>query len=303
VASPRTLVDLVDLLPDAEGAEDVFLAISPPNPRRIYGGQLVAQSLLAAGRTVAPGWLAHSLHTYFINPGDPDKPVRLQVERRRDGGSFAVRRVVATQAGRTITDLTMSFQTPTSRPGGRLDHGAPFPSGMPDPESLPTTAQWLQETGLGEYMQLSRVADAVDVRYVTDPPPISRLRGRTIGPVTRVWFKMIGALDDDPLTHQAALAYLSDTTLADNIVAPYGVVRVIDGGTSASLDHAVWFHRPFRADEWMLYESTSPVATGERGLVQARVFRSDGAHIATTTQEMLLRLPVGLGAPDPNPGE
>jgi acyl-CoA thioesterase-2 len=300
-ASPgqRTLTDLVDLLPDADGSEDVFLALSPANPRRIYGGQLVAQSLLAAGRTVPEGWLAHSLHTYFLNPGKPDVPLRLHVERRRDGKSFAARRVVAMQDGRPVTDITLSFASPEPPSGGRLDHGQSLPAGLPDPESLPTTAQWLGEAGLSEYMQLSRVDDVLDVRYVTQPPPILRMRGEPIPLVTRVWCRLRPELDDRPLTHQVALAYLSDTTLAENIVAPYNVVRVIDGGTSASLDHAVWFHRPFRADEWMLYESVSPVAIDERGLVRGTVYSSDGAHIATTTQEMLIRLPAGLGAQDP----
>lgn len=298
-ASPRTLTDLVDLLPDADGSEDVFLALSPANPRRIYGGQLVAQSLLAAGRTVPEGWVAHSLHTYFLNPGKPDVPLRLHVERRRDGRSFAARRVVAVQEGRPVTDITLSFAGLESWSGGQLNHGEQMPRGLPDPESLPTTAQWLAEAGIGEYMQLSRVDDVLDVRYVTDPPPILKARGLPIPLVTRVWCRMRHELDDAPLTHQAALAYLSDTTLAENIVAPYNVVRAIDGGTSASLDHAVWFHRPFRADEWMLYESVSPVAVQDRGLVRGTMFASDGRHIASTTQEMLIRLPAGLGYTDP----
>lgn len=298
-AAPRTLTDLVDLLPDADGAEDVFTALSPANPRRIYGGQLVAQSLLAAGRTIPDGWAAHSLHTYFLNAGKPDVPLRLEVERRRDGRSFAARRVVAIQADRPVTDTTLSFANPEGWSGGQLNHGEPMPTGLPDPWSLPTTAEWLAEAGLSEYMQLSRVDDVLDVRYITEPPPILRMRGGPIPRVTQVWCRMRHELDDALLTHQAALAYLSDTTLAENIVSPYGVVRVIDGGTSASLDHAVWFHRPFRADDWMLYETVSPVAIEDRGLVRGTMYSSDGAHIATTTQEMLVRLPAGLGYTEP----
>lgn len=298
-AAPRTFTDLVDLLPDADGSEDGFTALSPAKPPRIYGGQLVAQSLLAAGRTIPAGWVANSLHTYFLNPGKHDVPLRLQVERRRDGRSFAVRRVVAMQNDRPVTDVTLSFANPEVWSGGQLNHAQSAPADRPDPWSLPTTAQWLAEAGLGEYMQLSRVDDVLDVRYITEPPPILRLRGSPIPRVTQVWCRIRHELDDSPLTHQAALAYLSDTTLAENIVSPYGVVRVIDGGTSASLDHAVWFHRPFRADEWMLYESESTVAIGDRGLVRGTMYSSDGAHIATTTQEMLIRLPAGLGYTEP----
>lgn len=298
-AAPRTLSDLIDLGPDAEDAQDAFTARSPANPRRIYGGQLVAQSLLGAGRTVPAGWVANSLHTYFLNPGKNDVPLRLQVERRRDGRSFAVRRVVALQNDSPVTDITLSFASPETWSGGQLNHGEAMPAGLPDPESLPTTAQWLGKTGLAEYMQISRVDDVLDVRYITSPPPVLRMRDEPIPRVTQVWCRIRHRLDDSPLTHQAALAYLSDTTLAENIVSPYGVVRVIDGGTSASLDHAVWFHRPFRADEWMLYETVSRVAIGDRGLVRGTMYSSDGAHIATTTQEMLIRLPAGLGYTDP----
>jgi acyl-CoA thioesterase-2 len=299
-AAPRTFTDLVDLLPDADGAEDAFTALSPANPRRIYGGQLVAQSLLAAGRTVPAGWAAHSLHTYFLNPGQHDVPLRLVVERRRDGRSFAVRRVVTLQNDRPATDITLSFANPEGWSGGQLNHGEAMPTALPDPWSLPTTAQWLAETGLREYMQISRVDDVLDVRHITEPPPILRLQGRPIPRVTQVWCRMRHELDDSVLTHQAALAYLSDSTLSDNIVSPYGVVRVIDGGTSASLDHAVWFHRPFRADEWMLYQTVSTVATGDRGLVRGTFHTSDGAHIASTTQEMIIRLPAGLGYTEPD---
>jgi len=298
-AAARTFADLVDLEPDPDGAEDVFLARSPSYPPRIFGGQLVAQSLLASGRTVPEGWLAHSLHTYFLNPGKPDRPLHLHVDRLRDGRSFAARRVQARQGGRIATDVTISFASPEPPSGGRLEHGQSMPADLPDPLSLPTTDEWLAEAGLGEYMQLSRARDVLDVRFATEPPPLLRLAGKPLPLVTRAWARIKHPLDDHPLTHQAALAYLSDTTLGDNTVAPYNVVRVIDGGVSASLDHAVWFHRPFRADEWMLYETVSPVAIANRGLIRGAMFDRDGRHIATTTQEMLVRLPDGVGYTEP----
>jgi acyl-CoA thioesterase-2 len=294
----RTFADLISLTPD-DHALDSFIGLSPSDPPRIYGGQMVAQSLLAAGATVPPGWAVHSLHTYFISPGDPREPLLLTVSRQRDGSGYRLRQVVIHQGGRLVAEVLASFHTAPRREAGRLDHGAPMPA-VPDPETLPTALELLADPNVFVHGQYYRATDALDARRADPPPQRDHPRGEPLPSTTRVWVRWRENLGDDPLTHQIALAYISDTTLADSVMARYGIIRQLDGVANASLDHAVWFHRPARADDWMLYESDSPAGTGERGLVHGRLFSRDGAHIASTTQELLFRIPVGLGAPPRN---
>ncbi|MDR1998631.1 MAG: thioesterase family protein, partial [Frankiaceae bacterium] len=236
------------------------------------------------------------LHAYFVSPGDARSPLRFRVARHRDGGRYVSRAVVVEQGDRLVAQVAASLHSPAPRAAGRLDHGAPAPP-APDPESLPPAEELLADPRMATTGQLFRATEAIDSRHVEDQPAIARLNGAPLPLTTRVWVRFRQRLDDAPLTHQVALAYLSDTSMADVAVARYGIVRVLDGVDNASLDHSVWFHRPFRADEWLLHVSTSPVGSGERALIQGRVFSRDGAHVASTTQEMQLRLPVGLGAP------
>jgi acyl-CoA thioesterase-2 len=261
---------------------------------------MVAQSVLAASGTVPPGWLVHSLHTYFLSPGNTNQPLEFSVVRRRDGGQYRARLVLVEQGDRLVAQVALSLHSPDPRAGGRLDHGASAPA-APDPETLTPAEQLRDDPDLTVTGQLFRATDAIDSRHVQDQPSMARLKGEPLPRTTLVWMRFRERLPDDLLTHQIALAYLSDTSLADSIVAPYGIVREADGVSNASLDHSVWFHRPFRADEWLLYEATSPAGAGERGLAHGRIFTRDGAHIASTTQEMLMRLPVGLGAPAQGP--
>jgi acyl-CoA thioesterase-2 len=278
----------VDLLLEVLDLEQVdpatFTGVSPQvGPQRIFGGQVAGQALVAAGRTVDPGRFVHSLHGYFVRPGDPSVPIRYEVETVRDGRSFSVRRSVAYQHGKPIFFLSASFQIVEEG----LDHHAPAPLDVPGPDEVPTMADRLARypERLGA---LAAAPQSVDVRYVGEPgwvPPGDR-------PATefqRVWMRIAGKLPDDPLIHACALAYASDLTLLDSVLNVHGEVWGPGGIIGASLDHALWFHRPFRADEWFLYDCTSPSASGSRGLATGRMFTRDGRHIASAVQEGLLR--------------
>jgi acyl-CoA thioesterase II len=276
------LDELVKLL-DLEQLEvNLFRGVSPPqSPTRVFGGQVAGQALVAAGRTVPPDRGVHSLQAYFIRPGDPRVPIIYEAERVRDGRSFTTRRVLAIQHGEPIFSLSASFQLPQEG----LEHSDPPPSGVPDPESLPDIAD---RTARGENAGwVGRVPRPIDMRFVDEPVWSSRRRPSD-EPV-RVWMRADGELPDDPLLHVCLLTYASDMTLLGSVVARHDLasVRV----QMASLDHAMWFHRPFRADEWLLYTCYSPTASGSRGLATGRFTSRDGRLVATTVQEGLLRLP------------
>jgi acyl-CoA thioesterase-2 len=274
------LVALLDL--DELGA-DVFRGVSPAlSPQRVFGGQVAGQALVAAGRTVRPERAVHSLHSYFIRPGDPRTPIDYQVERVRDGRSFSTRRVVAVQDSSAIFSLSASFQMPDEG----LDHQGSMPE-VPAPESLPT---FLEQVGssadrLGVWAKVPR---PIDLRYVGEPGWTAN-GDRPVEPAQRVWMRVDGRLPDDPMLHACALTYASDLTLLDAVLSTHGEVWGDGGIVGASLDHAVWFHRPFRADEWVLYDCYSPSASGARGLAAGRFFAADGRHVATVVQEGLLR--------------
>ncbi|GAA1229830.1 acyl-CoA thioesterase [Pseudonocardia alaniniphila] len=276
------LDELVKLL-DLEQLEvNLFRGVSPPqSPTRVFGGQVAGQALVAAGRTVPPDRGVHSLQAYFIRPGDPRVPIIYEAERVRDGRSFTTRRVLAIQHGEPIFSLSASFQLPQEG----LEHSDPAPSGVPDPESLPDIAD---RTARGENAGwVGRVPRPIDMRFVDEPAWSSRRRPSD-EPV-RVWMRADGELPDDPLLHVCLLTYASDMTLLGSVVARHDLasVRV----QMASLDHAMWFHRPFRADDWLLYTCYSPTASGSRGLATGRFTSRDGQLVATTVQEGLLRLP------------
>lgn len=283
-AAVDSLVELLDLAP----VDDlVFRGQNPPiGPPRVYGGQVAAQALVAGGRTVDPSRHVHSLHGYFVRAGNMAEPIDYHVEKIRDGRSFSVRRSVAMQRGKPIFLMSASFQV---REEG-LDHHDPAPVDVPGPDELPTMTDRLSPypERLGIWKILPR---PMDVRYVDEPGWV-RPGKRGANALQRVWMRLDGKLPDDPLLHACALTYLSDLTLLDAVLSVHGEVWGPGGVIGASLDHALWFHRPFRADEWFLYDCASPSASGSRGLATGRMFTRDGRHIATAAQEGLLR-PVG----------
>jgi acyl-CoA thioesterase-2 len=276
-------LDRLIALLDLEKIEDnIFRGVSPAeSPVRVFGGQVAGQALVAAGRTVPEERKVHSLHAYFIRPGDPSVPIVYDVDRIRDGRSFTTRRVVAIQHGKAIFSLSASFQEP--EPG--FEHSDEMPK-VPAPETLPTllerTGKYSSEVGL--YHRLR----PIDIRYVNDPPWITRETGIR-EPRSQVWMKADGKLPDQQLLHVCVLTYASDMTLLDSMLARHGVYWGLDQVFGASLDHALWFHRPFRADEWILYDTASPTASGARGLATGRFFTAEGELIATVVQEGLLR--------------
>jgi len=275
---------LVALLDLERIEENIFRGVSPAeSPTRVFGGQVAGQALIAAGRTVPAERRVHSLHAYFIRPGDPSIPIVYEVDRIRDGRSFTTRRVTAIQRGKAIFALSASFQV--DEPG--MDHSDPMPD-VPAPDDLPTYGEQARElrTKVGRMALLPR---PIDIRYVTEPAWLSRESGPREGR-NQVWMRADGKLPDDQLLHVCVLTYCSDMTLLDAVLARHGVYWGADDVHGASLDHALWFHRPFRADEWFLYDCASPSASNARGLATGKFFTRAGVHIATVVQEGLLRL-------------
>ncbi len=277
---------LVALLDLEEVGIDAYRGHSPSGSRlvRVFGGQVASQALVAAARTVPPERQVHSLHAYFLRPGDPAIPIDYQVDRLRDGRSFTTRRVLATQRDKTIFAMSASFQI--DEPG--LDHGIPPPD-VPAPESLPTLAERIAGIS-AELAGWHRAPRAFDLRYISDPPWQSRLTGPRAVAKSQLWLKADGVLPDDPVLHVCLLAYISDITLLDAILVEHGVAPGADDVQMASLDHAMWFHRPIRVDEWFLYDISSPSASGARGLGTGHFFSRDGRLLATAVQEGLVRL-------------
>jgi len=278
------LDNLVALLDLERIEEDIFRGVSPPHsPVRVFGGQVAGQALVAAGRTVPPERHVHSLHAYFIRGGDPRVPIVYEVDRIRDGRSFTTRRVTAVQHGKAIFALSASFQKEESG----LEHAVEMPD-VPGPETLPTYAERLRDFPR-QAPEVRLRPRPIDLRYVNDPPWVTRETGER--PVrNQVWMRADGVLPDDRLLHVCVLTYASDMTLLDAPLARHGVYWDLDRVLGASLDHALWFHRPFRADEWFLYDCESPSASGGRGLATGRFFSQDGRLLATVVQEGLLRV-------------
>ncbi|WP_432843743.1 acyl-CoA thioesterase [Dactylosporangium sp. CA-092794] len=280
-AAVDALVRLLDL--EALG-DDRFLGMSPPDgPQRIFGGQVAAQALVAAGRTVDPLRQVHSLHGYFVRPGDPTVPITYSVENIRDGRSFSVRRSVARQHDQVIFFMSASFH----RAEQGLDHHEPAPVDVPGPDEVPTMLERMAKYP-DRASVISVIARPIDVRYVGESGFVPA-GDRPAEARQRVWMRLDGKLPDDPLLHTCVLTFASDMTLLDSVLSAHGAVWGEGGFVGASLDHAMWFHRPFRADEWFLYDAVSPSASGARGLATGRMFTQDGRHIATAVQEGLLR--------------
>lgn len=277
----ETLLSLLDLEPLEH---NLFRGRSPQvGWQRVFGGQVIGQALTAAQRTVE-GRAAHSLHGYFMRPGDPSVPIIYQVDRLRDGGSFATRRVIAVQHGEAIFTLAASFHSDEAG----FDHQAPMPQ-VPPPEDLPSESDlkvlFIDKApeAIRRYFERERALEIrpVDVSHYLSREPLS--------PVQHVWLRCTGALPDDPGIHRSVLAYASDMTLLDTSLYAHGRSVFDPDLQVASLDHALWFHRPFRADDWLLYSEDSPSASGGRGFSRGSLFRRDGVLVASVAQEGLIR--------------
>jgi acyl-CoA thioesterase-2 len=281
----KALDQVVDLL-DLEQIEvDIFRGRSPEGERRqrVFGGQVAGQALVAAGRTVPEDRPVHSLHAYFIRPGDPTVPLIYLVERVRDGRSFTTRRVSAIQHGKTIFTLSASFQ----RHEEGVEHAEPMPV-VPPPEDIPTTAERMEKL-FGPSVQDWFGGNPIDIRHIG---PLTYEAERD--PALRtsrnlVWLRADGELPDDPLLHVCVVTYASDMTLLDSVLLANGLSWMDGRTTGASLDHAMWFHRPFRADRWLLYAQDSPVASGARGLARGEMYTSEGELVLSVVQEGLIR--------------
>jgi len=270
---------LVDLL-DLEQVEvDIFRGTQPDEERqRVFGGQVAAQALVAAGRTVEHG-VVHSLHSYFLRPGDPKIPILYEVDRIRDGKSFTTRRVVAIQHGRAIFNMQTSFH----RRESGFEHAFPMPH-VPDPESLPTFEELVGDADAGE-LEMRR--HPIEMRFVGGLPWGVR---EPRPPYKQLWIRADGLLDDDPLLHACVATYASDMSLFDTILLPHSIDWDDGGFMGASLDHCMWFHRPFRADEWLLFDTDSPVAYGARGMARGFLYDRAGHLCVSMVQEGLARV-------------
>jgi acyl-CoA thioesterase II len=265
---------------------NLFRGRSPQNGwQRVFGGQVVGQALVAADRTVdAEDRLPHSLHAYFLLPGDPKVPIIYEVDRIRDGGSFTTRRVVAIQHGQAIFSMGVSFHK--HEPG--LDHQIAMPK-VPAPEELPSETE-LKKRLLPNLSEVMRAYWERDRPIELRPVDISRYFSAEKGePSQYIWIKANGSLPDDFRLHQCVLAYASDFSLLDTALVAHGRVMFDPRLMLASLDHAVWFHRPFRADEWLLYVQDSPSAQAARAFCRGSIFARDGRLIASVGQEGLVR--------------
>jgi len=304
--TPRQLVDrLVALLQLDPLGGDAFLG--PPTPHglqngagRLFGGQVIAQALLAAEATAPDGRPPHSLHAYFLRMGSDDIPIRYEVSRDFDGGSFANRRVVAMQesaekGSRLLLSLTASFH--------RREDGFEHQDAMPDvpgPETLRNDRELLREK-LGahpQYRDSALIAPrpldqrTIQARNLTDPKPMA--------PHVQTWIRTSAPVGDDPRLHRAILAYASDFVMLPTASRPHGQSWFLGEVQEASLDHAVWFHDDFRVDEWLLFETHSPRASRSRGLATGRVFRRDGTLVASLAQEGMMRMPKGDARSSPS---
>jgi len=254
---------------------------------RVFGGQVLAQSLVAAARTVDPAdgvaRPIHSLHAYFVRGGDDSHPIRFVVERVRDGASFSTRRVQAVQYGRTILTMGCSFQEPAAG----MEHQDPMPP-APDPQDVPTLVEALGEHLDPAAAQFFAARRPIELRHVEGNVYVRPSRQRV--PQQSVWLRARGELPDDPVIHAAVLAYASDYPLLEPVLRRHGIAWRDPRLRPASLDHAMWFHRTPRADDWVLYTMGSPSASGGRGLGTGRMFGADGELMASVAQEGMLRL-------------
>lgn len=284
---PSNVTELIDLL-DLEIIEDNLFRGKQPKTemQRVFGGQVAAHALVAASRTVDEKYVVHSLHSYFLRPGDTAVPIVYDVENIRDGRSFATRRVLARQHGHPIFAMTLNFQVPEEG----LDHQDLMPE-VPAPEQCPSLGDVFEaREDDGDTSEWEREWAALEVRYAGNSRPGGELSNEFEPARARLWIRVNGELPDSPLQHTAAFTYASDMTLLGATLVPHKVFISSPNVQAASLDHTIWFHRPFRADEWWLYDQHSPSASGGRGLTFARVFTQDGRLVASVAQEGLIRI-------------
>jgi acyl-CoA thioesterase-2 len=278
------LSDLLQILDLEEIDFNIYRGQNEPSRHgRLFGGQVAAQALVAAGRTI-DGLPAHSLHAYFLRPGDPATPVVYTVDRIRDGRSFATRRVVGQQRGKAIFNMSVSFHAPEQS----YEHQDVMPD-APPPEDVPTWLERVNAVWDKLPPQMKEVAPSdrpIDVRHVQVP---TYLGGEPEHGPSQVWIRAEGDVPDDPFVHQCLLAYATDISLLDNILRPHGRLGKLGPMMVASIDHAVWFHRPMRIDEWLLYHQDSPAAFGARGFARGELYTRDGVLVASVAQEGLMR--------------
>ncbi len=277
-AGTAGLLELLDL----EAIEvNLFRGKSPTGSRqRVFGGQVAAQALVAAGRTIEESTV-HSLHAYFLRPGDPAVPILYDVDRIRDGRTFTTRRVVAIQHGRAIFNLHCSFHRGEEE---GLEH-QDAPPVVPPPEALDALPAEDVAAGIPERFHH---AEGLEIRFITELP-WSRGAGSETARREQLWFRFAQPLRADPLIHAAVVTFCSDITLVDTVLQRHGFSPWDEEFIGASLDHCMWFHRPFRADEWLLYDLHSPTAGGARGFSLGTLYARDGALVASVAQEGLLR--------------
>ncbi|WP_296596522.1 acyl-CoA thioesterase II [Phenylobacterium sp.] len=277
---------LVETLQLERIEENLFRGTTPDNsPGRIFGGQVIAQSLLAAYETVEAR-ACHSLHCYFIRPGDPTVPIVFEVDRSRDGGSFTTRRVIAVQHGKQIFNLAASFKDPEE--------------GFHHQASMPAAPHWSELRDQMEVMrEMMKDAPEAQKRWLSRMPPIEMRSkdartywadGKPKDPESQNWFRCRTPIGDDPRMHQVILAYASDMNLLSTAMRPYAVHWQTPGLQSASLDHAMWFHKPTDFNQWHLYVHDSPSASDGRGLIRGQIYAEDGTLVASVAQEGLLRM-------------
>jgi acyl-CoA thioesterase-2 len=275
---------LLGLLDLEEVGPDVFLGQHRPGEMssRTFGGQLISQGMVAAGRTVKDGLPIHAVNAHFIRGGDVGKPIEYRVDRHRDARVFANRTVTAYQGDDELFVMLVAFQDWS--PG--LEHAAAVPV-VPDPEGLPRIDDHF--VGYEDKLQMFITAlRPTDLRYTNDPAWVLKSAGETLAH-NRVWMRADGELPDDPLSHVAALGHSSDTTVLDSIITTHGLSWGFDRIMAATVNHSIWFHRPFRFDEWMLYSTESPVAAGSRGLATGRFYSRDGELCVTVVQEGVIK--------------
>jgi acyl-CoA thioesterase II len=281
----KALDQVVDLLNLEQIEVDIFRGRSPEGERRqrVFGGQVAGQALVAAGRTVPEDRPVHSLHAYFIRPGDPTIPLIYLVERVRDGRSFTTRRVSVIQHGKTIFTLSASFH----RYEAGVEHADPMPE-VPPPDSIPPTAERMEKL-FGPSVREWYGGNPIDIRHI-GPLTFEAERDPSLRTTRNlVWLRADGELPDDPLLHVCLVTYASDMTLLDSVLLAHGLSWADGRTTGASLDHAMWFHGPFRADRWLLYAQDSPVARGSTGLARGEMYTSEGELVVSVVQEGLIR--------------
>lgn len=280
------LNELLDLLDLEEIEQNIFRAGNRDiGSGRVFGGQVLAQALVAAGRTVGGDRQAHSLHGYFILPGDVHAPIVYFVDRLRDGRSFATRRVTAIQKGAAIFNMAASFQVAEQG----VEHQSPMPE-VPPPEDLPRELDLIREIA-------DRIPERLRAIYTQERPiefrpvsPVDPFRPEPRPPSKHVWFRSVGNIPGSELQHQSVLAYASDFGLLGTALLPHGLSFHQPHVQAATLDHALWFHRPFRTDEWLLFSMDSPSAAGGRGFTRGSIYTRDGRLVASMVQEGLIRL-------------